>query len=141
MQQNIRRAAPGVTLDGCLVEKMSAKGLELMIGAKRDPAWGAVLLVGLGGIWVEALGDVKVLPVDAGEAQIGEALRGLRSAKLLAGVRDAPPADIDAVAKAALAIGRLMRTSPEIIEIDVNPLMVQGKGNGAMALDALIVAR
>ena len=62
MQKNIARAAPGVTLDGCLVESMSRKGLELMIGAKRDPEWGAVLLLGLGGIWVEALGDVQVLP-------------------------------------------------------------------------------
>jgi acetate---CoA ligase (ADP-forming) len=139
MQQNIKRAAPDVTLDGCLVEKMSPKGLELMVGAKRDPGWGTVLLVGLGGVWVEALGDVKVLPVDAGEGQIIEALRGLRSAKLLAGVRGAPPADVDAVAQAVMALGRLMRTMPEITEIDVNPLMVYGQGQGATALDALIV--
>jgi acyl-CoA synthetase (NDP forming) len=139
MQESIKRAAPGVTLDGCLVEKMSPKGLELMIGAKRDPEWGAVLLVGLGGIWVEALGDVQLLPVDADERQILEALGRLRSKKLLAGVRGAPPADVDAVAKSVLALGRLMRTTPEIVEIDVNPLMVHGKGQGATALDALIV--
>ena len=71
-----------------------------MVGAKRDPGWGTVLLLGLGGIWVEALGDVQLLPGGAGEEQIVEALRKLRSAKLLAGVRGAPPADIDAVAKA-----------------------------------------
>jgi acyl-CoA synthetase (NDP forming) len=130
-----------VTLDGCLVEKMSPKGLELMIGAKRDPEWGAVLLVGLGGIWVEALGDVQLLPVDADERQILEALGRLRSKKLLAGVRGAPPADVDAVAKSVLALGRLMRTTPEIVEIDVNPLMVHGKGQGATALDALIVTQ
>jgi len=141
MQQSIKRAAPNVTLDGCLVEKMSPKGLELMIGAKRDPEWGPVLLLGLGGIWVEALGDVQLLPVDADERQITEALQRLRSAKLLAGVRGAPAADVDAVAKAVLALGRLMRTSPEIVEIDVNPLMVHGKGQGATALDALIVAQ
>jgi acetate---CoA ligase (ADP-forming) len=140
MQANIKRAAPDVTLDGCLVEKMSPKGLELMIGAKRDPAWGTVLLLGLGGIWVEALGDVRLLPVDADETQVNEALLKLRSAKLLGGVRGAPPADIDAVAKAVLAIGRLMRTTPAIVEIDVNPLMVHAKGQGATALDALIVA-
>jgi acetate---CoA ligase (ADP-forming) len=141
MQESIKRAAPGVTLDGCLVEKMSPKGLELMIGAKRDPEWGAVLLVGLGGIWVEALGDVQLLPVDADERQILEALGRLRSKKLLAGVRGAPPADVDAVAKSVLALGRLMRTTPEIVEIDVNPLMVHGKGQGATALDALIVTQ
>jgi len=140
MQQNVKGAAPGVTLDGCLVEKMSPKGLELMIGAKRDPAWGTVLLLGLGGIWVEALGDVRLLPVDADETQIVEALHKLRSAKLLGGFRGAPPADVAAVADAVLAIGRLMQTIPGIVEIDVNPLMVHAKGQGATALDALIVA-
>jgi acyl-CoA synthetase (NDP forming) len=140
MQRNVERAAPGVTLEGCLVETMSPKGLELMIGAKRDPAWGTVLLVGLGGIWVEALGDVQLLPVAADETQIVEALHKLRAAKLLTGFRGAPPVDVEAVAKAVLAIGRLMRTTPGIIEIDVNPLMVHAKGHGATALDALIVA-
>jgi acyl-CoA synthetase (NDP forming) len=140
MQQNVKGAAPGVTLDGCLVETMSRKGLELMIGAKRDPAWGTVLLLGLGGIWVEALGDVQVLPVDADETQIVAALHKLRTAKLLTGFRGAPPVDVDAVAKAVLAIGRLMQTTPGIVEIDVNPLMVHAKGQGATALDALVVA-
>jgi hypothetical protein len=100
-----------------------------------------VLLVGLGGIWVETLRDVRLLPADADEPQIIEALQGLRAAKLLAGVRGAPPADVDAAAKAVLAIGRLMRTVPGIVEIDVNPLMVHAKGQGATALDALIVAQ
>ena len=140
MQQNVERAAPGVTLDGCLVETMSPKGLELMIGAKRDPAWGTVLLVGLGGIWVEALGDVQLLPVDADETQIVEALHRLRVAKLLTGFRGAPPVDVEAVAKAVLALGRLMQTTPGMVEIDVNPLMVHAKGQGVTALDALIVA-
>jgi acyl-CoA synthetase (NDP forming) len=139
LAKNVKRAAPNVTLDGALVEKMSPKGVELMVGAKRDPGWGTVLLLGLGGIWVEALGDVQVLPVDAGEAQIVEALGKLRSAKLLSGFRGAPPADIEAVAKVVMAIGRLMQTAPELTEIDVNPLMVHAKGQGATALDALIV--
>ena len=138
--KNIKRAAPGVTLDGALVEKMSPKGVELMVGAKRDPEWGTVLLVGLGGVWVEALGDVTLLPVDADEARIVEALRSLRTAKLLAGFRGAPPADIEAVAQVVMAIGRLMQTVPGLTEIDVNPLMVHAKGQGATALDALIVA-
>jgi acyl-CoA synthetase (NDP forming) len=139
MHERIAKAAPGVTLDGCLVEKMSAKGLELMIGAKRDPAWGSVLLLGLGGIWVEALDDVRLLPVDADEAQVVDALHKLRTAKLLTGFRGAPPVDVAAAAKAVLAVGRLMMTVPGIVEIDVNPLMVHAAGQGATALDALIV--
>ena len=82
---------------------MSPKGVELMIGAKRDQAWGTVLLVGLGGIWVEALGDVELLPVDAEKEQIMEALNKLRASKLLTGFRGAPPADVEAVAQAVLA--------------------------------------
>jgi len=140
LMTNVKRAAPDVKLDGALVEKMSPKGLELMVGAKRDPGWGTVLLLGLGGIWVEALGDVQLLPGDAGEEQILEALRKLRSATLLDGVRGAPPSDVEAVAQTVMAIGRLMRTIPELIEIDINPLMVHAKGQGATALDALIVA-
>jgi len=142
VHQNVKGAAPGVTLDGCLVEQMAEKkGVELIIGAKRDPAWGAVLLVGLGGIWVEALGDVRVLPVDADEAQIIDAMHKLHAAKLLTGFRGAPPVDVGAVAQVALALGRLMRTAPAIVEIDVNPLMVYAKGKGATALDALIVTQ
>jgi succinyl-CoA synthetase beta subunit len=140
MMASVKRAAPDVTLDGLLVEKMSPKGIELMVGAKRDPGWGTVLLLGLGGIWVEALGDVQLLPGGAGEDHIREALGKLRSAKLLAGVRGAAPADTDAIVKVVMAIGRLMQTLPELIEIDVNPLMVHAKGQGVTALDALIVA-
>jgi acyl-CoA synthetase (NDP forming) len=139
MMANVKRAASDVVLDGALVETMCPRGVELMVGAKRDPGWGTVLLLGLGGIWVEALGDVQLLPGSADAAQICEAIGKLRSAKLLAGVRGAPPADVEAVVKAVLAIGRLMQSVPEIVEIDVNPLMVHAAGQGATALDALIV--
>jgi acyl-CoA synthetase (NDP forming) len=137
--RNVKRAAPDVALDGVLVEKMARKGIELMVGAKRDGAWGTVLLVGLGGIWVEALGDVQLLPGDADEAQVVEALHKLRSAKLLAGVRGAPPVDIEAMAQTVTAVGRLMHALPELTEIDVNPLLVHAKGEGVTALDALVV--
>jgi acyl-CoA synthetase (NDP forming) len=139
MMANVQRAAPGVTLDGALVERMSPKGIELMIGAKRDPGWGTVLLVGLGGIWVEALGDVQLLPGGADETVIREALTKLRSTKLLAGVRGAPPADVDAVVDAVRAVGRIMQAMPQVTEIDINPLMVHANGQGVTALDALVV--
>ncbi len=139
MMASVERAAAGIKLDGGLVEKMSPKGIELMVGAKRDAGWGTVLLLGLGGIWVEALGDMQVLPGDASDELIRDALRRLRSAKLLSGIRGAPPADFDAVVHVVRAIGRIMHTVPQIIEIDVNPLMVNGRGHGATALDALIV--
>ena len=141
LQANIARAQPGLKLDGVLVEKMAPKGLELMVGAKRDPTWGPIVLVGLGGIWVEALGDVRLLPPDLREEAIVEELHKLRSAKLLHGFRGAPPVDVAAVAHAASLIGRLMLTHPEIVEIDVNPLFAHSRGDGVTAVDALIITR
>jgi len=131
--------APGIVLEGFLVEKMAPRGIELMAGAKRDPAWGTVLLVGLGGIWVEALGDVRLLAGDATEEEIHSALIGLRAARLLQGHRGSPPADTEAAARAVAAIGRLMQAMPALVEIDVNPLLVLPRGEGALALDALLV--
>ncbi|MFZ1148854.1 MAG: acetate--CoA ligase family protein [Xanthobacteraceae bacterium] len=139
MMRNVKHAAPNTKLDGALIEKMSPRGIELMVGAMRDPGWGTVLLLGLGGIWVEALGDVQVLPATADKVQIIEALGKLRAAKLLIGMRGAPPADLTAVAEVVLRIGGLMRSVPEITEIDINPLTVHAKGEGATALDALII--
>jgi acyl-CoA synthetase (NDP forming) len=139
MIERLGRSAPDVVLDGVLVERMAQKGIELMVGARRDPDWGTVLLLGLGGIWVEALGDVKLVPGDADEDEIIEALGALRAAKLLQGVRGAPAADVTAVARVATAVGRLMQSVPEIMEIDLNPLLAHARGQGATALDALIV--
>jgi acetate---CoA ligase (ADP-forming) len=137
--RNVKRNAPDVKIDGALIEKMSPRGVELMVGAKRDPTWGTVLVLGLGGIWVEALGDVELLPGSADETQVREALGKLRAANLLAGARGAPPSDVEAVAQVVLAIGRLMQTAPHLTEIDINPLMVHARGQGATALDALVI--
>jgi acyl-CoA synthetase (NDP forming) len=136
---NVERAQPGLKLDGVLVEAMSPRGLELVVGARRDPRWGPVLMLGLGGIWVEALGDVRLMAPDLTEDEIVEELGKLKTAKLLHGFRSSPPVDVKAVAAAAAALGRLMRARPDVIEVDVNPLMVHAAGHGATALDALIV--
>jgi acyl-CoA synthetase (NDP forming) len=137
----VKKARPDVVLDGALVEAMAKPGLELAVGAKRDPRWGPVLMVGLGGIWIEALGDVRLVPAGLPAAAIAEELTKLKAAKLLTGFRGAPPVDIAAVAEAAARIGRLMLTQPEISEIDINPLIAYPAGEGATALDALIVTR
>jgi acetate---CoA ligase (ADP-forming) len=141
LHDNVARAQPGLKLDGALVEKMSGRGLELVVGAKRDPQWGPVVLVGLGGILVEALGDVRLLPPDLSEASIVAELRKLKAAKLLDGFRGTPAVDVEAVARTAAAVGRLMQTVPEIMEIDINPLVAHARGQGATALDALIVTK
>jgi acetate---CoA ligase (ADP-forming) len=139
LHANIGRAQPGMTLDGVLVEAMAPPGLELVVGARRDRRWGPVVMLGLGGIWVEALGDVRLMPPDLTEDEIAADIGKLKTAKLLHGFRNVPPADVKEVAAAVMAVGRLMRARPDITEIDVNPLVVHAAGQGATALDALIV--
>jgi acetate---CoA ligase (ADP-forming) len=139
LHANVERAKPGLVLDGVLVEVMAPKGLELIVGARRDPQWGAVLMLGLGGIWVETLKDVQLLPASAGHAVIAAALGRLKGAALLRGARGAAPIDIAAVAEIARTVGGLMQRSVELAELEINPLVAYSVGNGAMALDALIV--
>jgi acyl-CoA synthetase (NDP forming) len=142
LHANLARAKPGLALDGVLVEAMAPKpvgSVELIVGARRDPQWGAVLMLGLGGIWVETLRDVALLPADAGPDAIVEALRRLKGAALLHGVRGAPPVDIAAIVEIAHTVGRLVASTPAIAELEINPLLAHPAGQGAVALDALIV--
>lgn len=141
LHDNVRKAMPGLALDGVLVEKMADKGVELVIGGKRDPQWGPVVLVGLGGVWIEVLGDVRLLPPDLGEEAIIQELLQLRAAKLLQGFRGAPPADVGAVARVVLLLGQLMKEHEEILEIDLNPVFVHAQGRGVTVADALIVTK
>lgn len=126
-------------LDGILVEAMAGGGLECIVGARRDAAWGPIVLVGLGGIWTEALNDVRLLPPDLDLAEIAAELRQLKGVKLFAGLRGAPACDVTALAAIVARVGALMLARPEITEIDLNPVAVFAQGQGAVALDALIV--
>ncbi|HUK61410.1 MAG TPA: acetate--CoA ligase family protein [Stellaceae bacterium] len=139
LHANVARAEPGLALDGALIEAMGAPGLELALGAHRDPAWGPIVMVGLGGVWIEALGDVRLLAPDTPEDAIVAELGRLKAAKLLGDFRGRGPVDVAAVARAAALVGRLMMTQPEITEIDINPLVAHRDGHGVTALDALIV--
>ncbi len=140
MTASIQAHHPGLVLDGMLVESMSLPGLEMVVGATRDPVWGPMVMVGLGGIYVELLKDVRLIVPDAGIEEILAELDQLKTARLLHGFRNQPPVDRRAVAEVVSRVGALMRQHPSIQEIDINPLMVHGEQQGATALDALIVA-
>lgn len=129
-----------LALDGVLVERMAKPGVEMILGARRDPQWGPVLALGLGGVFAEALADIRILPVGLGETEIEEEIRRLRGARLLAGHRGAPPADITALTRAVALLGQIIAAEPRIAEIDINPLLVLPRGEGVLALDALIIA-
>jgi acyl-CoA synthetase (NDP forming) len=123
------------------VERMAPlrDGVELIVGVRRDPRFGPLLLVGLGGIYAEVLADVAVAlaPVDPGEAE--ELLLSLRCAGLLAGARGRPAVDVRAAAEAASALSRLAAQAPWIAELEINPLLVTP--GGALGLDARLVGR
>lgn len=125
------------TLTGFLVQPMAAPGLELIVGARRDPVFGPVVLVGLGGVWVEALGDValRLAPVDRPEAEA--MLAELRGARLLDGYRGDSPVDRDALADVIVAVSRLIVTEPDVMELDLNPVIA--RADGALAVDARIL--
>ncbi len=111
-------------------------GVELVVGATRDPRFGPVVLVGLGGILVETLRDtaLALAPLDAAAAE--RLLRSLRAAGVLDGVRGRPAVDVAAAARAVVALGDAMAAHPEIAELEVNPLLVTP--HGAVALDARV---
>jgi acetate---CoA ligase (ADP-forming) len=111
-------------------------GVELVIGATRDPRFGAVVLVGLGGVLVETLRDtaLALAPLDVRAAE--RLLRSLRASALLDGVRGRPALDVSAAARAVVALGDAMASHPEIAELEINPLLVTP--SGAIALDARV---
>lgn len=131
---------PAIRLDGALVEAMGERGTEMIVGARNDPDWGPVLLVGFGGVTAELLHDVRLLPCDLTGDAIASELRALKQGALLDGFRGSPALDVDAAAEVIETLGRVLMGSPSIREVDLNPLVLYPRGRGAIALDALILA-
>jgi acyl-CoA synthetase (NDP forming) len=118
-----RRAVPGATIHGVLVQEMVVGGRETIAGVTRDPSFGPLVMFGLGGIFVEVLRDVifRVAPINRRDA--ADMISGLRGAKLLDALRGSPPADRRAIEEVLLRLSLLAEHFPEIAELDVNPLL------------------
>ena len=135
-----RQHAPAAHIDGVLVAPMARAGREVILGVNRDPRWGPLLMVGLGGVLVEAMADTALAPVpldhDAALALIGQ----LKGARLFGAFRGAPAADIDALAGLMVKLSQLAADHADTIsEIDLNPVIVHAKGAGVTVVDALIL--
>lgn len=129
-----------VPLDGVIVSEFVSGGLETIVGVSRDPIFGPTVMVGLGGVFVEVLGDVSIRVPPFGRDQAKQMFRELRGAAMFDGVRGAPPADMRALVDVVMRVQRLaMDLGDRIDEIDINPLMVGSERQGAVALDALVV--
>lgn len=139
MLQSIAAHDPQTKVDGVLVQPMVSGGQELILGGRQDPNFGPLVLVGLGGIFVEVLNEValRVAPITQQEAQ--GMIEQLRGAAILKGARGSKPADIDAVVQALLQLSQLLVDFPHIREIDINPLRVFEAGKGCCALDARVM--
>jgi hypothetical protein len=131
-------AVPDASIDGVLVTRMRTNGTELLVGVTVDPTFGPVLAVGLGGVWVEIMGDtsLRVLPVDT--AEVKRMLGELRGLPVLQGARGGQPADLDALAEVITRVSRAaLSLGGSLQAMEVNPLWVNG--DQVEALDVLVI--
>jgi acetyl-CoA synthetase (ADP-forming) len=137
IMENAKKYDPKANLLGVLIMEMAPKGTEVIVGAIKDAQFGATLMFGLGGIFVEVLKDVtfKIAPVSIDEAK--EMINGLKASALLKGYRNSEPVDIDALAQVLVNVSKLLMDHPEIKELDLNPVMAYAKG--VNTVDARII--
>jgi acetyltransferase len=133
---DVWRYDPAASIDGVLVQEMASKGKEVMIGGKRDPVFGPCLILGSGGVYTEIFDDFsfRLAPVTESEAE--EMVEELRMAPLLRGVRGEAGCHIPSIVKALVSISQLLATHREIVELDINPLIVDERS--AVVVDARI---
>lgn len=137
----IRAQFPEASITGAMVEKMAPKGLEVIVGMRRDPTFGPMMMFGMGGTLVEQLKDISFRVAPLSEEDINEMVDSTIAGKLLKGVRGSTLADIEAVQAVIAALSQLALDFPEIEEIEINPLVVYPQGQGALALDSRTVLR
>jgi succinyl-CoA synthetase beta subunit len=131
--------APGARIEGVLIAKQIKGAVEMALGIARDPVFGPVAMVGLGGVFIEVLKDVSFRRCPFDEAQAEAMVRSLKGFPLLDGARGRPKADVKALAGALAALSRFAAGADErLLSVDVNPLLVLPEGQGAFAADAVI---
>lgn len=141
LHERVRAYDARIALDGVLIETMGARGVEMIVGGRNDPEWGAMVLAGFGGVTAEILRDVRMITPDMTHAEVIGELHKLKSAALLHGWRGAPALDVAALATLAQTIVGLLAGEPRLAEIDLNPVMLYPEGHGVLALDALMLVR
>ncbi len=140
LMANARQHAPEARLDGVLVAPMIRGGVELIAGVSRDPVFGPVVMVGMGGIYAEILKDVAVQVAPVSEDEALQMLRGLKMFPLLDGARGQAKADVAAAARTVALLSEFAcRHAADVAEIDLNPIVVRPRGEGVLVLDALMV--
>jgi acetyltransferase len=142
IDDQVKGKVPSAKIDGIVVQHMAGEGLEMILGVKRDPLFGPVVVCGFGGILVEVLKDVAIGIPPLSFEQARDMLKRLRGFSILEGVRGKPPADVDALCEAIVAVSRLaVSLGAQLEGLDINPLIVLPKDQGVVAVDALVEIR
>ena len=136
MMSQVRARMPQADIWGVNIAEMVPKGREVIVGMSRDPQFGPLLMFGLGGIYVEVLKDVSFRVAPINERSARNMMSEIRSYQLLLGARGEPPADLKAAEEVLLRVSQMVTDFPEILELDINPLVLMPEGQGAIALDA-----
>jgi acetate---CoA ligase (ADP-forming) len=139
IEYRARKYSPQARIWGILVQEMVRKGREILVGVSRDPQFGPLVAVGMGGIYVEVLRDVALRLAPISRQEVAAQIRSIRTFPLLRGVRGEPPADLEKIEEVVLRISQLVTDFPDIVEMDINPLVVHNKGEGAVVVDARII--
>jgi acetyltransferase len=137
--ENVRGSNPAARLDGVLVEEMAKGGVEVILGATRDPRFGPICMFGLGGAFVETIKDVTFRLAPMWELSAEIMIRSIKAYKILQGVRGDPPSDTEAIKLCILRLSQMVSDHPEIAELDINPLIVYPAGHGCMVADSRIL--
>jgi hypothetical protein len=128
-------------IDGFLVQPMAPSGIEMFIGATRDPGFGPAIAFGTGGVELELWNDVIVRLAPLSHSDAVSMVNAVRGHKLLDGFRGRPRGDRQAVANAIVRASHLMEVVPDVLDLDINPLLVLEPGRGAAAVDARVRVR
>lgn len=139
MAYRTNRYVPGVEVWGCLVQEMVMGGKELIVGMNRDPHFGPLMMVGLGGIYAQVLPDMafRLAPLDRRMAR--EMIDEIQGHALLRGVRGERPSDLEALAEVLLRLSQLVSDFPDLVEFNINPLVVFEDGQGVTGIDMRLV--
>ena len=138
---SVRRFLPQVPVTGITVQKMVQGGREVIVGFSVDPQFGPLVMFGLGGVYVEVLRDVGFALPPLSAREIRDLVTGIRSFPLLSGVRGEKEKDIDALHRVIAVVATIGERFPEIVEMEINPLMVMDKGEGVWAVDGRLILR
>jgi len=141
MTRRIHQAYPEAKIEGVLIQPMVTGGRELIVGGRQDVQFGPVVLVGLGGIFVEIFGEVSVRVVPISRREAFGMIDELRGSALFKGARGTKPSDVEAGVEVLLRISQLLGDLPEVQEIDINPLRVFQEKEGCLALDVRMILR